>query len=66
MAAFVDGGKVVPLKRDVHPGSLHYSGGVGFRVRLGAAVVNRIDFAGSPEGFRVAWTFSDIYGPRWW
>jgi len=66
MAAFVDGGKVVPLKRDVHPGSLHYSGGVGFRVRLGAAVVSRIDFAGSTEGFRLAWTFSDIYSPRWW
>jgi len=66
MAAFVDGGKVVPLKRDVHPGSLHYSGGVGFRVRLGAAVVNRIDLAGSSEGFRLAWTFSDIYTPRWW
>jgi len=66
MSAFVDGGKVVPLKRDVNPESLHYSGGVGFRVRLGAAVVNRIDFAGSAEGFRMSWTFSDIYSPRWW
>ena len=66
MAAFVDGGKVVPLKRDVNPDSLHYSGGVGFRVRLGAAVVSRIDFAGSTEGFRLVWTFSDIYNPRWW
>jgi outer membrane protein assembly factor BamA len=66
MAAFVDGGKVVPLKRDVNPESLHYSGGVGFRMRLGAAVVMRIDAAGSTEGFRLAWTFSDIYSPRWW
>jgi outer membrane protein assembly factor BamA len=66
MAAFVDGGKVVPLKRDaVEPTHLNYSGGLGLRVRARSAVVSRIDFAFSREGFRAIWTFSDIYKPRW-
>jgi outer membrane protein assembly factor BamA len=64
MAAFVDAGKVVPLKRDLEPTNLHWSGGLGFRVRVRSAVVTRIDFAGSGEGFRVMWTFSDIYAHR--
>jgi len=66
MAAFVDGGKVVPLKRDaVDPTNLNFSGGFGFRVRARSAVVSRTDFAFSREGFRIVWTFSDIYKPRW-
>jgi hemolysin activation/secretion protein len=66
MAAFIDAGKVVDLKRDaVDPTRLHYSGGLGLRVRARAAVVSRIDFAFSREGFRMMWTFSDIYKPRW-
>ena len=66
MAAFVDAGKVVPLKRDaVDPTNLNYSGGLGFRVRARSAVVSRIDFAVSREGFRLIWTFSDIFKPRW-
>jgi outer membrane protein assembly factor BamA len=66
MAVFADGGKVVPLKREVNFDALHYSGGLGVRVRLGSAVVTRIDFAHSSEGFRWMWTFSDVYfTPRW-
>jgi hypothetical protein len=66
MAAFVDAGKVVPLKRDaVEPTSLNYSGGVGLRVRARSAVVTRIDFAFSREGVRLMWTFNDIYRTRW-
>jgi Omp85 superfamily domain len=65
MAAFVDAGKVVPLKREVDVNRLNYSGGLGFRVRLRSAIVSRIDFAGSREGFRIVWTFSDIYKTRW-
>jgi hypothetical protein len=66
MAAFVDGGKVVPLKRDaVDPTNLNVSGGFGFRVRARSAVVSRTDFAFSREGFRIVWTFSDIYKSRW-
>jgi len=61
MALFADAGKVVPLKRDLEPLRLHYSGGVGFRFRVRSAVVSRIDFAGSAEGFRMIWTFSDIF-----
>jgi outer membrane protein assembly factor BamA len=64
MAAFVDAGKVVPSSRNVDLTQLHYSGGVGFRVRVRSAVVTRIDFAGSSEGFRMMWTFSDIYAKR--
>ena len=33
-----------------------------FRAR--SAIVNRIDFAGSREGFRIIWTFSDIFKPQ--
>ena len=66
MAAFVDAGKVVALKRDVlDPSGLHYSGGLGLRIRARSAVLSRIDFAVSPEGFRAMWTFSDIYKTRW-
>ena len=65
MAAFVDAGKVVPLKTGRQPDALHYSGGIGFRFRLGSAVVTRIDLAGSSEGFRWIWTFSDIFSRKW-
>jgi hypothetical protein len=66
MAAFLDAGKVVPLKRDaVDVSHLNYSGGIGFRVRARSAVVSRIDFAVSREGFRMIWTFSDIFKSRW-
>ena len=66
MSAFVDAGKVVPLKRDaVDVSRLNYSGGIGFRVRARSAVVSRIDFAVSREGFRMIWTFSDIFKSRW-
>ena len=66
MAAFLDAGKVVPLKRDaVDVSHLNYSGGIGFRVRARSSVVSRIDFAVSREGFRMIWTFSDIFKSRW-
>ena len=65
MSAFVDAGKVVPLKREVDVSRLNYSAGIGFRVRVRSAVVSRTDFAVSREGFRIVWTFSDIYKTRW-
>jgi hypothetical protein len=65
MSAFLDAGKVVPLKRDVDVDHLNYSGGIGFRVRVRSAVVSRTDFAVSREGFRIVWTFSDIFKTRW-
>jgi outer membrane protein assembly factor BamA len=64
MALFADAGKVVPLKRDLVPDRLHASGGIGFRFRLRSAIVSRIDFAASSEGFRMIWTFSDIFSPK--
>jgi surface antigen Omp85-like protein len=65
MSAFLDAGKVVPLKKDVDPTHMNYSGGIGFRVRVRSAIVSRTDFAVSREGFRLVWTFSDIYKTRW-
>jgi outer membrane protein assembly factor BamA len=64
MSLFADAGKVVPLKRDLTPERLHYSGGIGFRFRLRSAIITRIDFAASSEGFRMIWTFSDIFHPE--
>lgn len=61
MAVFADAGKVVALKKDLEPTDLHYSGGVGFRFRIRSAIVSRVDFAGSSEGFRIIATFSDIF-----
>jgi hypothetical protein len=57
-------GKVVPVKRDLQPTNLHYSGGLGFRFRLRSAIVTRVDFAASSEGFRIICTFSDIFSPK--
>ena len=64
MSAFVDFGKVVPLKRDLTPTDLHASGGLGFRFRVRSAIVSRIDFAASREGIRMVWTFSDVFRPK--
>ena len=65
MSAFLDAGKVVPLKRDIDVTRMNYSGGIGFRVRMRSAIVSRTDFAVSREGFRIVWTFSDIFKTRW-
>jgi outer membrane protein assembly factor BamA len=65
MSAFLDAGKVVPLKRNIDPSRMNYSGGIGFRVRVRSAIVSRTDFAVSREGFRMVWTFSDIFKTRW-
>jgi outer membrane protein assembly factor BamA len=64
MALFADAGKVVPLKRDLTPTQMHFSGGLGFRFRMQSAVVSRIDFAASREGFRIIATFSDVFLPK--
>ena len=61
MALFADAGKVVQHKDDLTPNQLHYSGGLGFRVRLRSAIVTRVDIAGSNEGLRFICTFSDIF-----
>jgi hypothetical protein len=64
-ALFFDAGKVVPEKKRLNFADLKYSGGIGFRIRVFDAVVSRLDFAVSREGFRWMWTFSDINKPRW-
>lgn len=65
MALFADGAKVVPLKKDLEPTHLHYAGGIGFRFRVRSAIVSRIDLAGSTEGMRFIWTFSDAFAPKY-
>jgi outer membrane protein assembly factor BamA len=64
MALFGDAGKVVPLKRQIDTQEFHYSGGIGFRFRFRSAIVSRIDFATSSEGFRMIWTFNDGLSPN--
>ena len=64
MAVFADAGKVVALKGDLEPKDLHYSGGLGLRFRLRSAIVMRLDFARSTEGFRTICTFSDIFSVK--
>jgi hypothetical protein len=64
MALFADAGKVVRLRNEITPTQLHYSGGLGFRLRLRSAIVTRVDIAGSSEGLRFICTFSDIFAVR--
>jgi hypothetical protein len=60
MAVFVDAGKTVPEKGDVHLAKLHYSGGIGFRARVQEAIVLRFDVARSREGLRWIFSISDV------
>lgn len=61
MTAFVDAGKVIPRKADLDFSELEVSWGLGFRMRLRDAVIMRTDFAVGRDGFRMIWTFSDIF-----
>ena len=56
--------KVTRRKTDLDFSDLDYSGGIGFRFKVRNSVIMRIDFAGSREGFRFMWTFSDIFKIR--
>jgi hypothetical protein len=61
MAAFVDAGKVIPRKADLDFSNLQASWGFGFRARLRDMIFMRTDFAFGRDGFRLVWTFSDIF-----
>jgi hypothetical protein len=65
MAIFADAGKVAAHRQDLNLSDLRYSGGLGFRFRIGSAVVGRVDLAKSPEGFRFIGTFGDAFLPKW-
>lgn len=65
MALFVDAGKVARRLKDVDFTELEWSAGIGFRWKVQDAYFMRIDFAGSREGFRFMWTFSDIFKTKW-
>jgi outer membrane protein assembly factor BamA len=60
VAAFVDAGKTVSEKEEIHLSKLNYSGGIGFRARVNDAIVLRFDVARSREGVRMIWSMSDI------
>ena len=60
MAVFVDAGKTVSEKGQVHFSGLNYSGGIGLRARVRGAVVLRMDVATSREGTRWIWSMSDV------
>ena len=64
MALFVDAGKVASRKADLDFTNLEVSYGFGFRFKLNEAYFMRIELAGSVEGFRFLWTFSDIFKLR--
>ena len=61
MALFADAGKVIPRKAELNFSDLELSWGIGFRTRVRDTVVMRTDLAIGREGFRLIWTFSDIF-----
>ena len=60
MAVFVDAGKTVANKGEMHLYGMNYSGGIGLRFRIQDAVVLRFDVARSREGVRFIWSMSDV------
>jgi len=60
MAAFMDTGTTVPTKGHIAFDDLNFSGGLGFRVRFGDAIVMRTDFAKGREGWRFIMSLSDV------
>jgi hypothetical protein len=61
VALFVDTGKVANAARLLYREDLRYSGGIGFRFKLGEKVIMRIDQAYGNEGYRFMWTFNNIF-----
>ena len=62
MAIFVDAAKVASRKADLDLTDLRVTAGFGFRFKMRESYFMRIDFAGGQEGFRLMWTFNDIFG----
>jgi outer membrane protein assembly factor BamA len=60
-ALFFETGKVAPKPSELNFKNLEYSGGIGFRFTIRDEVVIRIDNAVSREGYRIIWTFSDLW-----
>jgi len=60
-ALFFEGGKVTPKASQLNFHELEYSGGIGFRFTVRDTVIMRIDNAVSREGYRLMWTFSNMW-----
>ena len=60
-AVFVDAGKVVPERSDINFSDLEVAGGFGLRFQMESRVFMRIDVAASHEGFRLIWTFNNVF-----
>jgi outer membrane protein assembly factor BamA len=60
-ALFFEMGKVAAKASQINFHNLEYSGGIGFRFTMRDAVVMRIDNAVSREGYRLMWTFSNMW-----
>jgi len=60
-ALFFETGKVASRPLALNLSGLEYTGGIGFRFTIRNQVVIRIDNAVSREGYRLIWTFSDMY-----
>ena len=60
-ALFFEMGKVAEKASQINFHELEYSGGIGFRFTLRDAVIMRIDNAVSREGYRLIWTFSNMW-----
>jgi hypothetical protein len=61
VALFVDAGKVANDARLLYREDLRYAGGIGFRFKFHETVIMRIDQAYGNEGYRIMWTFNNIF-----
>lgn len=60
VAAFVDAGTVAARVRDLDLSKHSY--GVGLRAHVHSSTLGRLDVARGPEGVRVVFSFSDVFG----
>ncbi len=60
-ALFLEAGKVASKPSDLNLSKLEYTGGIGLRFTIRDEVIIRIDNAVSREGYRIIWTFSDLW-----
>jgi outer membrane protein assembly factor BamA len=60
-ALFFEAGDVASEPAELNLSEMEYSGGIGFRFTVRDEVVIRIDNAVSREGYRLIWTFSDLW-----
>lgn len=60
-ALFFEAGKVAHKASQLNFHNLEYSGGLGFRFTVRDTVLIRVDNAVSREGYRIIWTFSNMW-----